>query len=288
MAAPILIAGAAGQLGAAFVHACAGRDVIAHSRATLDITNPDAVRRAVVEAAPAVVINCAAFNDVDGAEDTPAEAFEVNAMAVRSLARAAEAAGATFVHFSSDFVFDGEAREPYREDAPASPRSTYAMSKLVGEWFALDYPHAYVMRVESLFGTLSGWPGRRGTLESIVVAMEQGREVKAFTDRVVSPSYVPDVAAATLHLLEKAAAPGLYHCVNSGHATWYDVALETARAIGVAAVLAPTTTTELRLRAPRPLFCALDNGKVAEAGFVMPAWQDAVARWIGARGRPAA
>jgi dTDP-4-dehydrorhamnose reductase len=288
MAGPVLITGAAGQLGAAIVHAYADRVVIAHTRATLDITNPEMVRHTIVAAQPAVVVNCAAFNDVDGAEDRPAEAFAVNAMAVRSLATAAEMAGACFVHFSSDFVFDGEAREPYREDMAPSPRSAYAMSKLVGEWFALEHPRAFVLRVESLFGTSAGWRGRRGTLESIVAALEQGRPVKAFTDRTVSPSYIADVAAATRYLVDGRAAPGLYHCANSGHATWYDVAAETARIIGVAPILEPTTTAELRLKAPRPLFCALDSGKVAKAGFVMPAWEDAVARWIVARGRSAA
>src|SRR5688572_1099620 len=134
----VLIAGAAGQLGDTIARTFAGDTVIAHSRVTLDVTDPDAVRRGVGEAAPDVVINCAAFNDVDAAEDRPAEAFALNAFAVRSLARAADAYGAMLVHYGTDFVFDGETDQPYAEDVPPTPRSVYAMSKLVGEWFALD------------------------------------------------------------------------------------------------------------------------------------------------------
>jgi dTDP-4-dehydrorhamnose reductase len=284
----ILVTGAAGQLGAAIVSAFADRDVVSHTRATLDVTDAAAVQRSVAAAAPAVVINCVAFNDVDGAEDRPLDAFAVNALAVRSLARAAEAAGAALVHYSTDFVFDGEASTPYEESVPAAPRSVYAMSKLAGEWFALDAPRGYVLRVESLFGTPAGWQGRRGTLEGIAAGLLQGRAVKVFTDRVVSPSYIVDVAAATRHLIDRAAPPGLYHCVNSGAATWHDVALETARLLGVPPRVEPTTTTQVTLKAPRPRFCALANGKLAAAGFAMPTWQDAVERWIAARGTSAA
>jgi len=280
----VFLTGAAGQLGAAIARGFAGHELTAHTRASLDITSPEAVRRAVADAAPEVVINCAAFNDVDDAEDNPSEAFAVNALAVRSLARAAEVAGAAFVHYSSDFVFDGEADAPYSEQTPASPRSAYAMSKLVGEWFALEQPRGYVLRVESLFGTPHDWTGRRSTLDGIVAGIEQGRAVRVFTDRVVSPSYVPDVAAATRHLLDSAAAPGLYHCVNSGRASWHDVAVETARLLGATPRLEPTTMDQVVLKARRPRFCALDNGKLAAAGFPMPAWQDAVARWIATRG----
>jgi dTDP-4-dehydrorhamnose reductase len=279
----IFITGAAGQLGNAIVGAFAGATVVAHTRATLDITSPEAVRRAVADAAPAAVINCAAFNDVDGAEDRPRDALAVNALAVRSLARAADAAGAAFVHYGTDFVFDGRADVPYTEDVPPAPCSTYAMSKLLGDWFALEARRGFVLRVESLFGTPRGWTGRRGTLESIVAGIEAGRPVRVFTDRVVSPSYVEDVAAATRHLLDANAAAGLYHCVNSGHATWHDVASEAARQIGVAPRLEAVSQDQVQTKASRPRYCALDNGKLARAGLAMPSWQDALRRWIAVR-----
>ena len=284
----VFLAGLAGQLGGAISAGYADVEVVAHTRATLDVTDGEAVRRAVAAAAPAVVINCTAFNDVDGSEDRPVEAFAVNALAVRTLARAAEDNGAAFVHYGTDFVFDGETERPYTEEDAPSPRSAYAMSKLVGEWFALDIPRGYVLRVESLFGTPPGWHGRRGSMDGIVAGLEQGRPVRVFVDRVVSPSYVVDVAAATRHLVESGAAPGLYHCVNTGHASWQDVATEAARLLGVSARLEPITLEHVHLRAPRPRFCALSNRKLADAGFPMPDWRDALARWLASRECPAA
>ena len=283
MTGRMLVAGAAGRLGASVVDAFSGCDVVAHTRATLDITDPDAVRRVVGETEPTVIVNCAAFNDVDAAEDRPADALAANAFAVRSLARAAETCGATLVHFGTDFVFDGNATEPYGEEAAPSPRSVYALSKLLGEWFALDAPRGFVLRVESLFGAPAGWRGRSGSLDAIVDGLEHDRLVNVFTDRVVSPSYAQDVARAVRHLVETSASPGLYHCVNSGWATWYDVAEEAAHLLGVRPRLQPVTLDQVAFKATRPRFCALANRKLAETGFTMPTWNDALRRWLAER-----
>lgn len=272
--------GAQGQLGARLVETFADRAVVAHTRRTLDVTDPAAVARAVAAARPSVVLNASAFNDVDGAESRPLDALAVNALAVRSLARAADEAGATFVHYSTDFVFSGESSEPYTELDEPSPRSAYAVSKLLGEWLALEAGHAYVLRVESLFGSPAGWTGRRGSLDGIVDKLLAGREAVVFRDRVVSPSYTPDIAAATRHLVDTGAAPGLYHCVNSGFATWEQVAIETARQLGVTPTLVPRSMAEVTFAAARPRFCALSNRKLAAAGFPMRTWQDALAEWI--------
>ena len=279
----VMVTGAVGQLGAAIVRVFADRDVTAFTSGTLDITDAAAVARAVTNVHPDVIINCAAFNDVDGAETRPTDAFGVNAFGVRALARSAEDVGARLVHYSTDFVFDGTATEPYSESAAPVPRSVYAASKLVGEWFALDAPGALVLRVESLFGSPREWEGRRGTIDHIVSGLEQGKPVRVFTDRIVSPSYTPDIATATRHLLDSNAPGGVYHCVNSGAATWEQVARELARALGVEPTLETLTMDQVPMKAQRPRFCALANGKLAAAGFSMPSWQDAIARWLATR-----
>jgi dTDP-4-dehydrorhamnose reductase len=284
----VLVTGASGQLAASIIRAYWDRDVIAHTHATLDVTDGPAVQREIGKARPDLIVNCAAFNQVDDAERRATEAFAVNAFAVRSLARAAESCGAALVHYGSDFVFDGTATQPYDEAAAPGPRSVYASSKLVGEWLALEAPRAYVLRVESLFGSPADWTGRRGSLDGIVAGLEAGREVTVFTDRTVSPGYVVDIAAATRYLVDADAAPGIYHCVNSGYGTWEEMALEVARIMGVPARLKLVTMDEVLLAAARPRFCALSNRKLAAAGFTMPPWQDALRRWLGARGGTAA
>src|SRR5258706_3986157 len=157
----IAILGSQGQLGAALVRECAaGHDVVALTHADLDLTDDLAVAAAIPRIAPDAVLNCAAYNDVDGAEDHPVEALNLNAFGVRALARAAAEQRAALVHFSTDFVFDGTASAPYTEEDRPSPRSVYATSKLLGEWFALDAPRGYVVRVETLFGRAPGRPAK--------------------------------------------------------------------------------------------------------------------------------
>lgn len=280
MTGAVLVTGAAGRLAAFVAEAFADRPVVALRRADLDITDPAAVGRVVAEIGPAVIVNCASYNNVDGAEDEPAEALRINATGVRSLARAAQRCGATLVHYSTDFVFSGEATVPYDEADEPAPRSAYAASKLLGEWYALDAPRAYVLRVESLFGCGPAWTGSRGTLDSMVAGLRAEREVQVFTDRIVSPSYMPDVARATRHLVDSQSAAGLYHCVNSEAASWKQVAEEAARVLGVEPRLVERTTSQVTLRAQRPTYCALSNRKLARAGCEMPSWRDALRRWI--------
>jgi dTDP-4-dehydrorhamnose reductase len=279
----VLVTGAGSQLAAFIVQAFSDRQVIALTRSSLDVTDPAQVARAVADAAPTLIVNCAAFNDVDGAEDRAIEAIAVNALAVRSLARAAEAAGATFVHYSTDFVLNSDSDEPHGEDVRPRPAGVYASSKLLGEWLALETPRAYVLRVESLFGSPAGWNGRRGTVDHIVDGIREGRDVRVFTDRIVSPSYSKDVAEATRHLVTSAAPAGLYHCVNDGHASWYDVATETAAILGIEPRLVPITVDQLPLRVARPRYCALSTKKLAATGFSMPTWRDALQRWLASR-----
>ncbi|OLB62449.1 MAG: hypothetical protein AUI11_05525, partial [Acidobacteria bacterium 13_2_20CM_2_66_4] len=219
-------------------------------------------------------------NDVDGAEDHPIEALNANAFAVRALARAAERLGATLVHYSTDFVFDGTAVRPYSEEDRPNPRSVYATSKLLGDWFAFDAPRAYVLRVESLFGRAPNGPEPRGSVASILNRLMAGESPKVFIDRTISPTYVVDAARATRELVERAAPAGLYHCVNSGACTWFEFARELAHQLGLEAALTPVRTNQVALRAARPLYCALSNEKLRRVGIEMPAWQDAVRRFV--------
>ena len=277
----VLITGAGGLLGGAVAREFADRhEVVALDRGALDVTSDDAVRSVIAAERPSVIVNCAAWNDVDGAEDEPARALRVNAFAVRSLVRAAAASGASLVHFSSDFVFDGETDRPYAEQDPANPRGVYAASKLLGDWFALEGPGAYVLRVESLFGPPGPGGARRGSLGTIVDRIREGIEVPVFVDRIVSPTYTPDIARAARALVERAAAPGLYHCVNTGHASWAQIAERAASIMGVPFHMRPLTLETAKLRARRPRYCAMSNEKLAAAGVSMRSWEEALEAFV--------
>jgi dTDP-4-dehydrorhamnose reductase len=271
-----LITGRDGLLAAAIQAEFHGEEVIAFDHAALDVTDDHAVTAAIADARPDVIVNCTAFNGVDAAEDAPVAALTVNAFAVRSLARAAAAHGAVLVHYSSDFVFDGETDRPYTEEDEPNPRSVYAASKLLGDWFALGAPRAYVFRVESLFGKPGSTSARRGSLQTLVDRISAGEEVPVFTDRTVSPTYTRDAARATGHILRRNAPFGLYHCVNSGQATWMQIAERIAGVLGKPLRSRPLTLETAKLRAYRPRFCALANGKLTIAGFEMPSWEDAL------------
>ncbi len=273
----ITVTGARGQLGQAMVRRLAERHTVtALARGDLDIADATAVERAVAALHPDAIVNCAAYNAVDRAEDDVPAALDGNAFGVQSLARAAVREGAALVHFSTDFVFDGTASRPYVEDAPVAPLSVYGQSKLLGEWFARAAPRYYVLRVESLFGgTLP-----RSSIDRITAAIRAGDEARVFEDRIVSPTFVEDAVAATQVLLERQAEPGLYHCVNSGATTWHELAQHIADILVVQPRLEPVRLADVPLRAPRPRYCALSNAKLAAAGVSMPTWQDALSRYL--------
>ena len=274
----VLVLGARGRLGSAVVEEFASHaEVVALDRTALDITDDASVLARVVAESPNVIINCAAFNAVDAAQNDALTALHVNAFGVRALARAAAAVDATLVHYSTDFVFDGETDRPYVESDPPNPQSVYAMSKLLGEWFAADVRRQYVLRVESLFG--QGQNAQAGgSVATIVARLKAGEEVPVFVDRTVSPTYVVDAAAATRAIIERALPFGLYHCVNSGRCTWWEFAEEAARVVNCPARLKPITLESVALPARRPKYAALSNEALVRSGVALPAWKDALRR----------
>jgi dTDP-4-dehydrorhamnose reductase len=280
----IAVTGAAGRLGSAMSVALASRGhrVTSFSRSALDITDCVKVLRVMRRLQPQAIINCSAYNAVDAAEANRADAFAANAQGPAFLANAANAVGALLVHYSTDFVFDGTSLEPYSEDAPTNPLGVYGASKLAGEQEVRKAHEHYILRVESLFGG-QGVNGHRSTVDLIADNLLAGSPVRAVIDRVVSPSYVIDIVRATAALIECRAPSGTYHCVNSGFTTWYDLAQEIARQLGVFGQIVPVLATDLKTVAPRPLFCALSNRKLQALGIGMPTWQTATRYHLDAR-----
>jgi dTDP-4-dehydrorhamnose reductase len=277
----VVVVGAQGQLGAAIVHEFAGaHEVLPLAHRDLDVTSDREVAAAMKRLRPDAIVNCAAFNDVDAAEARPTEALSLNAFAVLALARAAADLDGILVHFSTDFVFDGRASSPYAEVDRPNPRSAYAVSKLLGEWFAADAPKAFVLRVESLFGSARGARPAKGSVAGILNTLISGGQPRVFDDRTVSPTYINDAATVTRRLVETPPPFGLYHCVNSGHCTWLELAQELARQLGLEPRFIPIHIADVRLPAERPQYCALSNEKLRSAGITIPTWKDALARYL--------
>jgi dTDP-4-dehydrorhamnose reductase len=228
---------------------------------------------------PSLIVNCAAFNDVDGAERSPAQVSLVNTGAVWTLARAAREVGATLVHFSTDFVFDGASQEPYvEEDAPA-PMSVYGVSKWLGEQAAGSVERHYVLRLSSLYGGHT----RRAAVDWMLQKARGGQPVRAFADRTVSPSYVPDVVRITLALLERGAPCGLYHCGSTGWCTWSELAAHILERVGRPDLLQPVPFVNSDHGAIRPKHCALANQRLELEGLRPLHWRAALDDYLSAR-----
>jgi dTDP-4-dehydrorhamnose reductase len=258
-----LVTGAGGMLGQDLVAVLAGHEVTALNRAQLDICDPSAVAEAV--SGHDVVVNAAAWTDVDAAEAHEAAATRVNGRGAEVLAQACVAAGARMVQISTDYVFDGMAREPYAEDAQVRPRSAYGRSKAVGEAVVRDLlpDAAYVVRTSWLYG--AGGPNFVRTMASL----ESSREtVDVVDDQVGAPTWSMEVARAVQDLVDSDAAAGVYHATASGQTTWFGLARAVFEELGAdPRRVRPTTTDRFPRPAPRPAYSVLGHRAWARAGL---------------------
>ena len=257
--------------------ASAGCDVFARPKSDLDITSDDDVPRAFRETRPEVVINCAAFTKVDACEDDP-RAFAVNAEGVRRLASQCLVHSAQLVQISTDFVFDGSQRVPYRETDPPAPISAYGRSKLEGEKAALRVPTGLVVRSSWLFGQ-GGW----NFIEAIRRQVLEGKKkLSVVDDQRGRPTATTDLSEAVLALLEQGAV-GIYHFANRGEVSWFDFAREIVSASGREDVeVEPIDSRTLGRPAPRPPFSVLNTGKYERVtGRPIRHFREALAEYLG-------
>ena len=257
----LLVTGAAGMLGRDVVAAAGDHEVVALARADLDITDPDAVRAAIESARPDAVINCAAWTDVDGAEEHEAEATAVNGAGAGNVAAAAP----YVVHVSSDYVFDGQATEPYREDAATGPRSAYGRSKLAGEQAIAAERHA-IVRSSWLFG-----PHGRNFVDTMRRLGAERDELAVVDDQVGCPTYTGHLAPALVTIAERGLT-GVLHVAGGGRCSWLDLAVATFEETGLRVAVHPQSTADLGRPAPRPAFSALASTR--DDAPVLPPWRE--------------
>src|SRR5579883_638778 len=287
----VAIFGSGGQLGVELMTEFnkRGYDVTGFERRSVDITDQHRVERVLGQYDPAVVINAAAYNQVDVAEKEPVAAFQVNALAVRNLAMACRQCDARLIHFSTDYVFDGLAGRAYTEDDAPRPLGAYAVSKLAGEYYARAYlDQAVIIRTSGVFGPGGLDTARGNFVESMLRLASQGGTVRVTEDHVASPAFAPALASRTADLVEKKVS-GIFHLGGGTPISWFDWAVKIFDAAGLKPSIRPTNEREFRTPARRPRYSALSNGKVERMGNApMPTLDEAIRTYLELRARKAA
>lgn len=245
------------------------------SWACLDITDRESVRRIVAENEAEIIINCAGYTDVAGAEKEPQKAFLINSEAVSYLAQAARETGAMLMHISTDYVFDGYASTPYREDDPASPLSEYGRSKLEGEKAVLASGCRYmIFRTAWLFS-----PYGKNFVRTIMMKADAQSSISVVSDQIGTPTYASDLVEAIFHIVDEGMLDkeGIYNFTNEGVCSWYDFAKEICAETGSLCVVSPCSTNDYPTNVRRPQYSVLDKRRFKETfGRDIPHWRDSL------------
>jgi dTDP-4-dehydrorhamnose reductase len=279
----ILLIGKTGQLGGDILRNNKARDIYAPDRKTLDICSPDNIKTVIEAYRPEVVINTAAFHNVPLCETDPISAFKVNCVATRDLAIACDRVKALFVTFSTDYVFDGEKSALYHEDDKPAPVQMYGISRLAGEFAALAVApeHTIIIRTCGLYG-LSGAQSKGGNfVDKRIQDANTHSSMEIGADQVVSPTYTHDLSKAVLQLIEHPQRkPGIYHLVNEGTCSWYELTKAIYEIMGLTVKVTPLDRGGKSGDMRRPLNSALANTKARALGIILPHWRDALERYL--------
>jgi dTDP-4-dehydrorhamnose reductase len=280
MTGRVLIFGASGQVGLALQQSAPATSiVIAHDASRTDICDYEAVRAAIQDARPDVVINCAAFTAVDDAETHADEALAANGIAAGSIAELSAKAGTRFIHLSTDYVFDGRGPAPYLPDADVAPLNVYGSTKLEGERRVLAAaPESVIVRTAWVH---SG--GGTNFIRTAVRRLAEGTPMRVVDDQVGTPTRAAHLAQALWHIGARPNLRGMLHFTDAGVASWFDVAttvfdiLRAENRLGAGASVTPACTAEFPRPARRPLFSVLDKHSSWQSiGYVPPHWRDGV------------
>ena len=274
----ILITGSKGQLAAEFQKSLQGQNytVTALDKHELDITDMTAVSDTVSRVSPDVIVNCAAYNYVDNAEDDFDSAFKVNAFGVRNLAISCRENSVLLIHFSSDYVFDGRKEDFYNEEDETNPISRYGESKLQGENFLKQESPEYILfRVSWVFGK-----GRQNFLYKLSEWAKDKRILKIVYDQISVPTFTEDIVSVTLFAIQKGLR-GLYHLTNSGYATRYEVARYFLERLNMDTIILPVQSDIFPSPAKRPFFSVMSNKKISrDLDISIPDWRLGIDRYI--------
>jgi len=282
----VVLIGANGQLGTDMkrVFQDAGDTVFPYVHAQLDVCSEARIAEVLAETKPDLVLNTAAYHRVEECEKKSELAFQVNGTAAMNLAIACQKAGATLVHFSTDYVFGGYDRNtPYEETDRPAPLNVYGASKVLGEYLIPDYTDRYfVLRVCGLYG-VAGSSGKGGNfVETMLKKGLAGDAIRVVDDQVLTPTYTVDLAEAVRKLVLTRKF-GLYHLSSEGECSWYEFTRHIFASAGIEAKLSPVKSTEFASPVKRPSYSVLSKAKVRALGVSLPSWKDALPRYLKQR-----
>jgi dTDP-4-dehydrorhamnose reductase len=262
-----------------------GQTAVSLGHDEIEVTNPRSVHTRLAACAPDVIVNCAAYVQVDEAEARPNEAFHVNAIGALNVARTAEALSALCVFVSSDYVFDGEKSKPYTEDDIPRPINVYGTSKLAGEFLTKQSCARWlIVRVASLFGR-AGARGKGGNfVEAILRKAAANEELRVVQDIFISPTYTRHAARALVQLL-RTYRTGTVHLTNRGTTTWYEFAKHALELAGVDASIRPMSSHDSATAAVRPRMSALEPSHTNRPSPEMGSWEEALSEYLMETGR---
>jgi dTDP-4-dehydrorhamnose reductase len=282
----VVIFGGGGQLGVELCREFERRNWVVQrfDRQSLDVTDSDRVEHAIGNAGPNLVINAAAYNQVDIAEQEPLAAYQANALAVRNLAMACRQSDAQLIHYSTDYVFDGTKGSPYLETDPTHPLGAYAVSKLGGELYAQAYlSDPLIIRTSGVFGTGGMFTPRGNFVELMLRLGKSNNPIRVVEDHFASPTYAPAIAVRTADAVEKGLR-GVFHMGGGEAISWYNYAKLIFELAGISPALQPSDERQYRTAARRPKFSALSNQKLERAGIApMPPLREVVREYLEAR-----
>ncbi|HYS85763.1 MAG TPA: dTDP-4-dehydrorhamnose reductase [Bradyrhizobium sp.] len=282
----ILLIGAAGQLGGDLIRNNPRHDIVAPGRDELELTRLDQLANALRSVRPKIVINCAAFHNVPLCEEQPEQAFLVNCVAVRNLAKICEELGVRLLTFSSDYVFGGERKTPYLETDLPAPVQTYGITRLAGEHAALAAApdHAVVIRTCGLYGR-SGAKSKGGNfVDGRVEDARAGKRIEMAAEQIVAPTSTDDLSRAVHALIaHPQLAPGIYHLVNEGACSWYEFTRAIVDIMGLSVEVVPVNRGGRTGSMRRPLYSVLANTRAHALGITLRPWRDALEAYLRAK-----
>ncbi len=278
----IAVIGANGQLGSDLVQEFSSEHkVISLTHADIEIIDIDNVKKVLSSLKPDILLNTAAYNKVPEAEKLPEEAFRINALGTLNLAKVCQDEKIRFLHYSTDYVFDGKKSKPYIEDDLPNPLNVYGNSKLSGEYFALNYcEHSFVVRVSGIYGKVPSRSKGTNFISSILKLAAEKPEVKVVNDEVLTPTSTLSIAKNTKDLVQTEAY-GLYHMSCEGEVSWYEFAKTIWAELNIKTPLYPVSVRDFPQVVKRPFYSVLENHKLKILGInKMPDWKEALLNFL--------